>query len=257
MKSERLLADGAVKSAQRALEILEVFDRHRRPLSLTEILDALGYPPSSGSALLKSLLAMGYLDYDRGRRTYFPTMRVALLGRWVEEALFGQAQLVSAMEDLHRRTGEAVILANQSDLHAQYIHLIYSNEPLQFRAQPGLRRPLARSGLGWALLAVKSDDEIEQLRRRMNAEAGEALSRDELMARVAEVRARGYAFSKHTITEGVGVIAMALPKAAFGRVFALAVAGYVSRLERKEADIVAALHAIVARLSQQTIEVVP
>jgi DNA-binding IclR family transcriptional regulator len=184
-------------------------------------------------------------------------MRVALLGRWVEEALFGQAQLVAAMEELHRRTGEAVILANQSDLHAQYIHLIYSNEPLQFRAQPGLRRPLARSGLGWALLAVKTDDEIEQLRRRMNAEFDEAVSRDELMARVAEVRARSYAFSKHTITEGVGVIAMTLPKAGFGRVFALAVAGHVSRLERKEADVAAALHAAVARLSLPTTEMIP
>ena len=70
----------AVKSARRAFEILELFDRERRPLALKDILEALGYPASSGSALLKSLVALGYLDYDRDRRTYFPTMRISALG---------------------------------------------------------------------------------------------------------------------------------------------------------------------------------
>ena len=94
------MADGAVKSAQRALEILEVFARHRRPLALKEILDELGYPTSSGSALMKSLVQLGYLDYDRERRTYFPTMRIAVLGAWVPGALFGDGQLLPALEDL-------------------------------------------------------------------------------------------------------------------------------------------------------------
>ncbi|HEX7943836.1 MAG TPA: helix-turn-helix domain-containing protein, partial [Phenylobacterium sp.] len=79
-----------MKSAQRALEILEVFARQRRPLALKEILEELGYPTSSGSALMKSLVALGYLDYDRERRTYFPTMRIAVLGHWVPAALFGE-----------------------------------------------------------------------------------------------------------------------------------------------------------------------
>ena len=35
------MAEGAVKSAQRALEILEVFARHKRPLALKEILMSL------------------------------------------------------------------------------------------------------------------------------------------------------------------------------------------------------------------------
>lgn len=243
--------DSAVKSAKRAFEILEAFDRHRRPLALKEVLDDLGYPASSGSALMKSLVSLGYLDYDRDQRTYFPTMRIAVLGAWVQEALFGEGRLLAALEALHESTGETVILGAQSDLHAQYIHLIHSNEPLQFRAPPGTRRPLARSGMGWVLLAAKPDAEIEQLRRRINAESDEKLSREDLMARVNEVRARGYAFSKHTVSEGVGIIAAALPRGPFGRVFVIGAAGYVSRLERKEAQIVAELRAAVAKLSKE------
>lgn len=240
----------AVKSARRAFEILEFFDRERRPLALKDILDGLGYPASSGSALLKSLVALGYLDYDRDRRTYFPTMRIAALGAWVPDALFGDGALLTLMERLRTMTGETVILATQSDLHAQYVHILASAEPLQFSVPPGARRPLANSGLGWCLLSGKTDDEIERLRRRINAEpgAGEPLSREGLMRRVNEVRTRGYAVSKHTVSPGAGVIAAPLPRGAFGRVFALGVAGPVARLEMKEELILRELRTGLDRL---------
>ncbi|WP_374573372.1 IclR family transcriptional regulator [Phenylobacterium sp.] len=246
----------AVKSAKRAFEILELFDRERRPLALKDILEGLGYPASSGSALLKSLVALGYLDYDRDRRTYFPTMRIAALGAWVPDALFGDGALLGIMERLRAATGETVILATQSDLHAQYVHLLHSSEPLQFSVPPGARRPLAASGLGWCLLSAKSDEEIERLRRRINAEpdAGPPLSREALMSRVNEVRARGYAISKHTVSVGAGVIGAPLPPGAFGRVFAVGVAGPVARLEAKEDLILKELKAGVARLKQTQLE---
>jgi DNA-binding IclR family transcriptional regulator len=244
------VADTAVKSAQRALEILELFSRHRRPLALKEVLDDLGYPTSSGSALLKSLVALGYLDYDRERRTYFPTMRIAVLGAWVPGVLFGDSQLLSVLEDLHRRTGETVILAVQSDLHAQYVHVIQSQvEPLQIRTPPGTLRPLARSGLGLVLMSAKRDPEIERLRRRINAAGeGASQSREDLMARVNAVRARGYAFSKNAISPGVGIIGAALPNGPFGRTFAVGVAGRVPRLEENEEKIVSELQAAIHRL---------
>ncbi len=248
---EPRLAEDAVKSARRGFEILEYFDRQRRPLALKEVLDGLGYPASSGSALLKSLVALGYLDHDRERRTYFPTMRIAALGAWVQDGLFGDGALTGLMSHLHQVTGETVILAAQSDLRAQYVHLIHSAEPLQFSVPPGARRPLAKSGMGWLLLSAKRDNEIEKLRRRINAEEGEAarLSREELMQIIGEVRARGYAFSKHTVSEGAGVIGALLPPAPHGRVYALGVAGPVARLERKEALILAELKAGIEGLA--------
>jgi DNA-binding IclR family transcriptional regulator len=244
------VTDSAVKSAKRAFEILEAFSRHRRPLALKELLDELDYPASSGSALMKSLVALGYLDYDGERRTYFPTMRIAALGNWVPGVLFGDGHLLGALEDLHRETGETVILAVQSDLHAQYVHVIPSPEPLQLRVPPGTRRPLAQSGLGLVLLSAKRDPEIERLRRRINASGeGAALTRDEMMARVNAVRARGYAFSRNAISQGVGIIGAALPNGPFGRVFAVGAAGQVERLERKEEEIVAALKTMLWRLA--------
>ena len=150
----------AIKSARRVFEVFEYFDRERRPLSLKEVASALAYPASSGSALLKSLVALGYLDYDGERRTYFPTMRIAALGAWVEQALFGDGALLAFMERLHRLTAETVLLAAQRAIHAQYVHVIRSAEPLQFSVSPGTRRPLAASGMGWVLLSARSEAEI-------------------------------------------------------------------------------------------------
>lgn len=244
-----IVATDAVKSAKRALEILEVFARHRRPLALKEVLDELGYPTSSGSALMKSLVALGYLDYDRERRTYFPTMRITALGAWVPGVLFGEGPLLGALEDLNRRTGETVVLAVQSDLHAQYVHVIHPSEPLQLRIPPGTLRPLARSGMGLALLAAKRDAEIERLRRRINASGeGAGQTREDMMARVNEVRARGYAFSRNAISPGVGIIGAALPNGPFGRTFAVGVAGRVADLEDKQAEIVEELQAVIRKL---------
>lgn len=242
------MSQPTVKSAIRAFAVLEVFERHQRALSLKEITQELGYPASSGSALLKSMLEIGYLDYNKDRRLYFPTLRVALLGQWVEGMLFGENHLLEAMQWLHEQSGEGVILATQSDLHVQYLQILYSDHPLQFRARPGLRRPIARTGLGWAILASRSDAEIEHILRRINAQSEDKVNRAALMARIDEIRSRGYSFSKSTFTEGVGIIGMVVPQAAFNRTLALGVAGYVGRLERDEDRIVDLLRSAITNI---------
>src|SRR5690606_23559085 len=51
-----------VKSAARALRVLELFDELRRDARVAEISMRLGYPQSSTSVLLKCLEKAGYLD---------------------------------------------------------------------------------------------------------------------------------------------------------------------------------------------------
>jgi hypothetical protein len=49
LKRSREPYDYNVKSASRALEVIELFGVHRHPLSVTEIATALGIPQSSSS----------------------------------------------------------------------------------------------------------------------------------------------------------------------------------------------------------------
>src|SRR5919204_5284479 len=102
------MANAPIKPARRVIEIMEFFDRKRRPIGLKEICDGLGYPVSSGAAMLKSLMLLGYLEYDKASRTYLPTMRIAVLGRWVADQLFNEFKMLPLMEELRERTRETI-----------------------------------------------------------------------------------------------------------------------------------------------------
>ncbi len=102
------MSDDKVKSAARAFEILEYFRLSRQPRSMSEIATALGYPLSSSTVLLKTLVKLGYLNYERRARVYFPTTKVTGLGEWIPRTLFGSGQVLDAMKDVHAATGEGV-----------------------------------------------------------------------------------------------------------------------------------------------------
>ena len=243
------MSQAVVKSAQRAFAILELFELERRPLSLTEVTQALGYPTSSTAALLKSLVVTGYLEFDRARRAYRPTMRIAVLGQWVHEGLFGEGAILAAAHRLHAETSLTVVLAAQSDLHAQYLHLVHSSEPLKAMVTPGQLRPLASSGMGLVLLSAQSDAEVRRLVRRINyLRRDGAVDQADLLVRLHEVRARGYAFSKDAVSPGFGLIGVLAPRQADARQLAIGVTGRSEELTAREAELVSGLRAAVADL---------
>src|SRR5689334_9384430 len=89
-----------VKSAVRAIEILEFFDRWRAPALVGTISAELGYPASSTSVLMRSLAKVGYLRYEPSARTYEPTERLPLLGSWISSPLLSDGPVLAAMKRL-------------------------------------------------------------------------------------------------------------------------------------------------------------
>ncbi len=85
------MSENVVKSAARVLEVFEYFAGRRTPATVGEVCNALGYPQSSTSVLLKSLFTLGYLSYDQGSRRYSPSVKVATLGEWIPEELQSDA----------------------------------------------------------------------------------------------------------------------------------------------------------------------
>ena len=248
------LSDSApIKSARRIFEVLEYFEQVQRPISLKELSAKHDYPISSAAALLKSMVAMGYLFYDSYNRTYMPTMRIAQMGKWLNSGLFGESAILELVDYVHQELNELVNISTQSDLHAQYIHCIQTTKPLRFEVKPGDIRPLAISGVGRTILSEHSDVEIERLLRRIKANCppAEHIELDELMKIINGIRRDGYMFSKHVIMREAGVIAMPLPQRSFGRILVLGVGGPVTRLEENFDKILACMKKGIARLSSR------
>lgn len=246
------MAESPIKTSKRVFEIFEAFESVRRPMALKDFTQRFGYPPSSASAILKSLVALGYLDYDRFSRTYMPTMRITSLGSWIQPALFGQnEEVLRLMQQLSEEFGECVTLSAQSDLYVQYVYLIPSRLPIWYSVPIGTTRPIARSGSGWIMLGARTNGEIDDLVHRINfhePDPSQKVNLAELMVHVDQGRRDGYLFNKHTLEPGAGGICMVLPERRFGRLFALAVSGPVDRVEAKQDRIIEAMNQGIAAL---------
>jgi IclR family transcriptional regulator, KDG regulon repressor len=234
------MSKGVIKTARRLFEILEHFDEVQRPLSLKEVALRFGYPVSSASAVLKSMVELGYIDYDRYSRTYMPTMRIVQLGQWVQSALFGERGILALVNYLNQETEETIAIATQSDLYMQYIHFQPSPQTIRFFIRPGTVRPLARSGLGWMLLSARTDETIEKLVRRINFDEQDRKLRvdlPDLMKRIRTIRKDGHVVSLNTVTAGGGIIGMLLPQRRHGRILAIGVGAPVERLVKNQTQI--------------------
>src|SRR4051794_23307195 len=71
---------GAVKSADRTVELLELLAGYSEPLTLSEIHRELAYPKSSLFVLLRTLVARGWVETDRRGTGYSIGVRALLVG---------------------------------------------------------------------------------------------------------------------------------------------------------------------------------
>lgn len=209
-------AQKTIKSAARVLEVLEYFDDWQRPSTVMEIAKALGYPQSSTSVLLKSLVRSGYLLHDPRARTYITSSRVALLGSWINSQFVVEGSIISMLKELNEKTGDTIILAMRNGLYVQYIHVVQATSHARLHMTLGTVRPIAASGAGYALLSAMSTAEVTRLVMRINAEAKEGqplIQLRELLDKLAMIRKKGYAFTC-MVTPGGGIIAAHLPHVA-------------------------------------------
>ncbi|MBM3606624.1 MAG: helix-turn-helix domain-containing protein [Alphaproteobacteria bacterium] len=222
-----------VKSAARALEVLEYFKLNQKPRSMSEIAHDLRYPQSSATVLLKTLITLGYLSYDRKDRVYFPTPKVTSLGDWLPRALFGTGRVLDAMRDVHAATGEGIFIGTKNDVYLQYTKTIDSVHALRFYTEEGTIRPIVRSAAGWVLLASLSDDRLDNTVRRANITlpVAERMTLSFIQNRIAEIRKLGYARAADLPLRHGATICVPLPIKIQGQPACLALGGVASRVD--------------------------
>lgn len=224
-----------VKSAARAIEILEMLKTLKKPCAMSEIAAALGYPQSSTTVLLKTLVSLGYLNFDRLQRVYFPTPKVTSLGDWIPQVLFGRSRVLDAMRDVHGATGETVSINTRNDVYLQYVQIIQSVHALRFHVDEGTLRPLTRSVSGWVLLSALPDDKIDNIVRQANItiqKASERISIGEMMEHIREIRAKGYGSVENVPFLGGGTISLLLPITIQNQPVTLALGGAAERIRQ-------------------------
>lgn len=232
-----------VKSAARTLDILELFDKEKRSLDASAVASRLQWPVSSTSALLRTLVSRGYLDYDRSSRDYSPTIKVAILGDWLTGSKIARENLGALMQQIGRATGETVVAAIQSGINVEYVRVLDGTRPIRYHLENGTLRPMFLSGTGRMLLTVMRHEQIIKLLRWHNhvAQEKDRLSEEQVIKRAADDRRKGYVVSLEQFIPESGLIGILMPSVGDGNNIAIGVSGLSRRLVENELKYVNAL----------------
>jgi DNA-binding IclR family transcriptional regulator len=236
------------RSIKRTLEVLEFFDADHPAVSVSEISRELGYPQSSTSILLKSLMELGYLSYNQANRTYRPTARVALLGRGVQSYLFGDGSVMSVLEEISQRTGELVILAARAGSVVQYIHVIPATNAIRMHLRTGAVRPILGAAIGHLFLsALPKEDVDDEIERLWHLSETQSITPKEVVKKIKDISAKGFALSTNTVTPGGGVVGVLLPGTYNGQRLAIGVGGVAEIITQNAENFVSVMKDAIRR----------
>jgi DNA-binding IclR family transcriptional regulator len=202
-----------VKSAVRVIEVLEFFDSVQRDASLSEIAGALGYPLSSTSMLLHSLVERGYLRQG-DKRAYCVTPRVKLLGAWLSPLLDANGPVTSMMDWIGTQCQQLVVLAAPEHMQVRYIRVVPATGTVRMHVAAGVVRPLPTSGFGRLFMSRMSEEEVDLVLRSHNAQQptdSSRLSASVLRRDLQAIRATGCSVSFDKVSPGAGVVAVQVP----------------------------------------------
>lgn len=243
-------ASRSVKSAERTLALFELYSLVQRPLLVGEISKKLGIPQPSVTMLVRNLTKLGYLEHDRFSRTYVPTIRIMLLGSWLNRRMNREGGLESHLDRLLSVIDETVVVGIENGVFSQYVSAQLPDAPSRMKVQSGLLRPITRTGIGRVLLSRMTNEEIDRIVRRCNAEVGpeHRVCVDAFMRLIADIREKGYAETDGDMTPGYGVIAVAVDAPAGKIPIAVGVGAPLDRLRAKRELIISELKEVKSRL---------
>jgi len=249
-KSSRKKPTYSAPALDKGLDILEILARTATPLTMSEISTRAGRSRGEIFRMLQVLENRRYIC-RHGSDGYLLTNKLFMLGM---ERPPVRGLVETALPVMHRLADEIwqpchLVVPSQEQIVV--IARVDAPGDLGYVVRVGHRRPLAASTSGLVLLAFQ--DEALRLRwLDLSAASGIRFKRAALLARIAQIRARGYArvasalvpavddISAPITRQGSAVAALTVPFLNRPRV-PVAIAAAVTRLRAAAAEISAAL----------------
>ena len=228
-----------IQSLDRAMEVLKVV-ANGTGMSLTEIADESGYSPATVYRILTTLKKHQICDFDEQNQFWHIGVTAFRIGT----SFLGRTRIVEqsrpVMERLMAETGETANLAIIDRGEVIFISQIETHEPIRAFFRPGTRGPVHASGIGKAILAQRSDGQIDAALSERDLKpytAKTITDTDSLRAELAGIRARGWAVDDEERTVGMRCIAAPIFNSSGEAVAGISVAGRSVRVtaDRDEA----------------------
>lgn len=205
---------GSVQSLDRAFDIMEELCRAKDGLPIHMLTERTGLHKSTVHRLLSSMAARGYVRKDEESGRYRMTTKLYALSGQVVENLDLVQIARRPMEALCHRVHETVHLVVPEGTDIVYVHKVDAEQgAIRMFSRIGMRRPMYCTGVGKAMMACMSDEEVDRIWENSNIQAytpHTIVTRERLQNVLDAVRKRDCAFDNEENELGVRCIAAAI-----------------------------------------------
>jgi len=241
-----------VKTADRTLDLLELFSREQRPMSLSELAEQMGIPGSSAHGLVKTLQSRGYLYEINRKQGYFPTKKLSVMAGSITRAMPLLDRLEPYLSQLRDDTEETVVLAKQQGDLVVYLDVLEPNQGVRFSPNTGELKHLHSTASGKAILASMPEHVREKFLFRIPLErcTPNTITEVERLRQAIEVgRERGWCD-----IEGENIpdlMAIAAPVTINDETFVIVIGGPIQRFKPRMNEHASKLLAVCNAIKEQ------
>ncbi|GAB3496291.1 IclR family transcriptional regulator [Amycolatopsis cihanbeyliensis] len=202
-----------VKSARRAIDLIEAFAANDAWLSLSDLHSRTGFPRSSLHGLLRTLHEAGWLEADPSGTRYRLGVRALICGTAYLDRDPVVPYATEALERVREETGFTAHYARRYGAEVVYLETRESSRSTHLISRVGRTLPAHATALGKALLAELTQEEIaDLLAEPLPAITGRTVTTlERLHTECTEIRERGYAAEAEEGTPGIRCVAAVVP----------------------------------------------
>ena len=225
--------DGGVQSVDRALSILETLAEDDEGYRLSDLAIRTGLSTSTVHRLLATLESRRFVQFDRAESKWHVGSRAFTVGASFARRRNFSTQAIPYLRRLRDLTRETANLAVVDDEFIIVLTRMESREIMRSLTQVGGRVPMVTSGVGKAVLATYSDEDVGAVIRHhgMPRLTEKSIVRpSDLFRELAQIRKQGFAVDDEEACMGLRCIAAVVYNDCAEPLAAISVSGMTSRL---------------------------
>ncbi|XUM21868.1 IclR family transcriptional regulator [Bradyrhizobium oligotrophicum S58] len=245
--------DGGVQSVGRALQILEILAEDDEGYRLSDLAVRAGLSTSTVHRLLTTLEKRRFVQFDRMESKWHVGAQSFAVGATFTRRRNFVALAIPYLRRLRDQSRETANLAVVDDESLMVLMRLESREIMRSLTKVGGRLAMVASGMGKAVLATYSDDDVNGIihRQGMPRLTEKSIIRaSDLFRELETIRRQGYAVDDEEARLGLRCIAAVVHDSCREPLAAISVSGLASRLTEERVPVVGGMvRDIAAELS--------
>jgi IclR family transcriptional regulator, acetate operon repressor len=225
--------DGGVQSVDRALLIIETLAEDDEGYRLTDLAVRTGLSPSTVHRLLTTLEKRRFVQFDRGESSWHIGVQSFAVGSTFVRRRNFVTQALPYLRKLRDQTRETANLAVVDDGAMVVLTRVESRELMRSVTKVGGRVPMVASGLGKALLATYSEQDVFAIIQRVGMPrltSKSIVRAGELCKSLHDIRRQGYSVDDEEALIGLRCVSAVVYDDCSEPLAAISVSGKASRV---------------------------